>query len=294
MFKKFVKEIRKKMLELHPNTNIGKIILSDTLEIECYVLENGSRVITKQGIQKTLGISNKNNNGFSLEDIILSSEVKKSQEKFEYFLPIKKALQNNFKSTSQQNTRFYDVEVLITICSHINRMKLLGFLPDELDWLHVTSEKIRDAFSKLGIIAFVDDATGYTKFRKQNEYVEKLKLLLSEDAGEWEKCFTTDFYEIFWKFWGNRKKFDGSKKQQFFRALMEKYVYTPLAKKTGIDNDASNSKNCADLVFGNIGKATLKTYLEKLTLIGRMSDTEGDFDRNLEKSGLFVKNSLEA
>ena len=91
--------------------------------------------------------------------------------------------------------RGYDVERFIEICQAYSQAYERGVLT--LD-RHIEAAKkanaILRACSKIGIIALVDEATGYQYARAENELQFKLKLFLSDEMRGWEKTFPDDLW----------------------------------------------------------------------------------------------------
>jgi hypothetical protein len=50
------------------------------------------------------------------------------------------------------------------------------------------------ACAKVGIIALIDEATGYGKFKKKQEYQLKLQAFIAEDMQEWARMFPDEFW----------------------------------------------------------------------------------------------------
>jgi hypothetical protein len=56
------------------------------------------------------------------------------------------------------------------------------------------AEIITRACAKLGIIALIDEATGYQAFRKKQELQLKLQAFIAEDLQEWALMFPHEFW----------------------------------------------------------------------------------------------------
>lgn len=189
-----------------------------SFELPCYVLENGMRVFSGRGIQKTLGAIGKN--GTWLSTFINSSPMKSVLEEIksgEYTLLYK--LQNPVvfnrvgAGGSQSATYGYEATLFIDLCDAIIKAgeRDLDVPQTYIDNANV----IIRAVAKTGIIALVDEATGYDKERSRakDELQKILNTFLREEAAKWVKQFDDQFFEDIYKMrhwtWANTSKRPG-------------------------------------------------------------------------------------
>lgn len=165
------------------------------VEIPCYVLEDGMRVLSGRGIQKALG-ANPNASGTWLKKFFNESPLTP------FLHPgILDILNNpiefdrNTASGSQSKTNGYEATILIDICdSVIEASKSRAIDPNIL----VSAERILRSVAKVGIIALVDEATGYQYDREKDELQKILRAYISEELLPWQKTFPDRYYiEIF-------------------------------------------------------------------------------------------------
>lgn len=165
------------------------------LELECYVLEDGTRVFSGREIQKALG--SKSTSGQWLSTYInkgplasrFSQDISKITERINN--PIK--FRRNNAGGSQVATNGYDVTLLVDICSVIldaDREKI------EVDpQIVMNADIIIRSVAKVGIIALVDEATGYQYDREKYELQQILNKYISEELLPWTKSFPDVFYK---------------------------------------------------------------------------------------------------
>jgi hypothetical protein len=55
--------------------------------------------------------------------------------------------------------------------------------------------KLLRAFATVGIIALVDEATGYQEVRKRNELQQILEAYLKDEFAPWTKKFPDEYYK---------------------------------------------------------------------------------------------------
>ena len=181
-------------------------------------------------------------------------------------------------------------------------MDKIGILPIEWKFLNKNATIIERAFSKLGIYAYIDEATGYFKEKKKNEYKELFNRFLEEEALKWEKVFTDEFFDIIWKIWLQKTPNKNNKRPSFFGHIINKYVYSPLAIKElnspikeagGILLKELQNKNPIGenkhrkykhtQFLNKIGKEVIREHLIKITTIGKISNDKRTFDKNFAR-----------
>ena len=63
-------------------------------------------------------------------------------------------------------------------------------------------EILLSSFAKIGIIALIDEATGYQNEREHFELQKILSAYISEEILKWQLTFTDDFYREVYRLWG--------------------------------------------------------------------------------------------
>lgn len=88
----------------------------------------------------------------------------------------------------------YEATLLIQICELYLDARDQGRLHPSQENLARVAETIIRACAKVGIIALVDEATGYQKIRAKNALRLKLQAFIAKDMQEWARMFP----EVFW------------------------------------------------------------------------------------------------
>lgn len=89
----------------------------------------------------------------------------------------------------------YEATLLLEICElYLQAKDIKGALkPNQMN-LAKKAEIIIRACAKVGIIALIDEATGYQEVRRQRALQLKLQAFIAEDMQEWAKTFPDDFW----------------------------------------------------------------------------------------------------
>ena len=89
----------------------------------------------------------------------------------------------------------YEAIMLPEICDSILASREAGELHSQQDHIAKKAEILVRAFAKVGIVALVDEVTGYQENRNREALQEILKRFISEDLLDWVRTFPTEFYK---------------------------------------------------------------------------------------------------
>ena len=176
-------------------THWGDLVIGDTL-IPAYVLENGMRVFSLKGV--VVGLIG--TEGGQLPEYL---KVRALRD----FLPedLKPAEDGSipalcrFDTGGEGNFRYavgFPVERFMDLCAayssalqkHLDADAEFTLTPRQLD-IAKRSVAFQQACAKVGIIAMVDEVTGYQYERAEDALRLKLNLFLTEEMRKWEKTF---------------------------------------------------------------------------------------------------------
>lgn len=88
----------------------------------------------------------------------------------------------------------YEATLLVEICEMYLDAREAGALRPSQMKIAAMAEIIMRACAKVGIIALVDEATGYQKIRKQQALQIKLQAFIADELQEWVKVFPDEFW----------------------------------------------------------------------------------------------------
>lgn len=243
------------------------------LSIPCYVLEDGTRVFSGRGIQRVLG--SESQSGQWLSNFINKGTISN------YFNAGENSIQNkinnpikfyrNNASGSQPITYGYEVTLLVDICSAIIDANRAGIFNDEK--IVRNADIIIRAVAKVGIIALVDEATGYIKDknRAKDELQKYFEAFLNEEAGKWVKTFNDQFFEDIYKMrhwnWGKTAKKPsvvGTWINDIVYERIAPAVYEELRRRNPKDAKGNRKYKHHQFLTDEVGRPKLQQHLEAL------------------------------
>ena len=173
------------------------------VEIPCYVLEDGTRVISQRGTLGGLGLS-QGTAGAGGGDRLASFAAGKAISPF---------ISNELLALIESPIRFrhevaggyafgYPATILPEICDAVLAARQAGALQRQQMHIAAQCEALVRAFAKVGIVALVDEATGYQAERQRDELHRLLSVYLSEEKLAWAKRFPDEFYQQIYRLRG--------------------------------------------------------------------------------------------
>lgn len=169
----------------------GELEIADVL-IPCYVLENGERILSTRGIMKSLGRSwrGRKYTGTQLPVFLEANNLKPfiSEELAAVLEPVR------FQTDRGAKGEGYRAEILPTVCEIYLRAREGGKLTAPQLIVAQKCEILVRGLSRLGIIALVDEATGYQEVRDKQALQAILDRFLRKELAAWAKRFPDEFY----------------------------------------------------------------------------------------------------
>ncbi|OAV70480.1 P63C domain protein [Bacteroidales bacterium Barb6] len=201
------------------------------LEIPCYVLEDGTRVFSGRSIQKVLDSSKPGNSWLPsfFKKSLVFNRIYGGENSFIDRInnPIK--FSRIDAGGSQSATNGYEVTLLIDICSAIIDANRGGEFEEQN--MVTNADIIIRSVAKVGIIALVDEATGYQYDREKHELQRILKAYIAEELLPWQKRFPDIYYKELFRLNGWEFTITGIKKRPgVIGAWTNKLIYEQLPK----------------------------------------------------------------
>lgn len=234
-------------------------------KIPCYVLEDGTRVLSDRKSQEALGMVDEGDKKTSGKRLVRYLEQKSLKpflykgKKVDHYDPIV-CYDGNQKISGRRAT------LLIDICDAFLEARKHIKLDTRQEIIAKESEIIVRTTAKVGIIALVDEATGYQYERERFELQKIFKLLVLEDGifSELKKMFPLDYYkELFGVYDIPFTAENIRRKPRFIGWLTSELVYKNLPKGSFVL--AKIKERTPKSLKGHYGKR----FYRSLTPIGR-------------------------
>jgi hypothetical protein len=262
----------------------GKLKIADA-EFAVYVLDNGKRVMAQREVVRVL--TGKKDTG-KLGSYV-NAQVLRPYLNAEAITA--QALQFKIPGT-QYLGHGYEATLLLDICDAYLRARDEGVLTGvQLD-IAKQAEIITRACAKVGIIALIDEATGYQDFRKKRELQVKLQAFIAEDLQEWALMFPQEF-------WFQLARLEGvhysprSRPLRWGKYIMA-FVYDAVDGDIGkhlrkINPDPHHRKNHHQWLK-DFGRSKVHDQIQRVVTIMKLCDDMDDFKQKFAR--VFKKSAL--
>lgn len=216
------------------------------VEVDCYVTEDGERLIAGRGMQEVLrlvdeGLPRSGQKPGSrltrlLNNIILKPLIYKEKSQ-DHFDPKKRRYHGRVIAG-------FNAEMLVDICEGMLVARSQGALKTPRQAIVASqAELILRGLAKTGIVALIDEATGYQQMRPADGLRSYFDQVLRRDLAAWAKRFPDEFYENIYKLKG--WEWPGMGKNRF--SVVGKYtndlVYGRILPGLNEELDKRNPKN---------------------------------------------------
>lgn len=177
------------------------LIIND-IQIQCYVLEDETRVLSQGGLQLGVGLSKGGGSVAGTRRLVqlMNRIASRAMSKQVSLRTDTESLATRLENpitfiTPWGKTAFgYEATILADICDAILEAREYELLQHQQMHLAERCEILLRGFARVGIIALVDEVTGYQLIRPRTAIEQLLKRYISEELQKWVKTFQDDFY----------------------------------------------------------------------------------------------------
>lgn len=204
------------------------LTISD-IDIECYVLRDGTRVITQRSFLRSIGRQNPRGMGESDDRLppflraqslssLITEEIRAQSAAITFTLP------------RGGRAKGYRAELLPVVCDLYLRARQEGLLPHNQEHIAARAEVLVRGLAQVGIIALVDEATGYQEIRARDALAKILEEFVEKELQPWVRTFPDDYYKEMFRLRGLQyPPKDLSARPQYFGLFTNDIVYKRLA-----------------------------------------------------------------
>lgn len=260
------------------------------VEIPCYVLEDGTRALSQRGLQTGLGMSigGSSKSGEQRMVVFVESLARRGMDIKDLAARMRSPIR--FKIPGGGGVAFgYEATILADVCDLVlSAREKGGVLYPQQAHVARQCEILVRGFARVGIIALVDEATGYQRDRAKDALAKILEAFVAKELQPYLTTFPTSFYQEMFRLRG--LDFPSTvRRPQYFGLLTTDIVYKRLAP--GVLDELKRLKSEAgrsrDKLFqrltSNVGYPKLREHLGSIVTIMRLSNSWNDFMEKLDR-----------
>lgn len=181
----------------------------------------------------------------------------------------------------------YPATILADICESVLAARQAGVIPPTSPIAKQCEVLVR-GFARVGIIALVDEATGYQKDRARDALAQILEAFVAKELQPYLKTFPVDYYEHLFRLYNLPYPPVGNKsfRPAFFGHITNDVVYARLAPELlpELKKAASKAERRTRLhqwLTSDVGHPRLREHLASIVSILKLSKTPEEFRANV-------------
>ena len=261
------------------------------VEIPCYVLEDETRVLSQSGMFSGLGLARRGlvpiEGGAQIPRFAASKAINPfiSSE-------LMHGLTNPILFTVNGADAYgFSATILPKICEAVLDARRAGSLNHQQRGLAQRCEILIQGLATVGIVALVDEATGYERIREERSLAAILERFIAKELQLWTRTFPYEFYEEIFRLHGWPGP-DGVKRPGVIGHYTNDIVYERLApgvidelRKLNPIQQGGHRRNKHHQWFTpDIGHPRLKEHPAAVIALMRASDDWSVFQRSLQRA----------
>lgn len=265
--------------------------------IPCAVLPDGRRVLSERGVTKGFGMKRAGSNWQRKDETGARMPVFASAKNLIPFMDeeLRSALANPilYRPSSQKGVVAFGTlaSVIPQICEVWLKCRDAGELQPQQMKIAVQADMIVRGLAHVGIIALVDEATGYQADRAADALEKILAQFISKELCKWAWTFKPEFYKELFRLRGiNASEFSASR-PQYVGHLTNDIVYKRLApgvlselrQVTPKDDKGRRKHQFHRRLTRDQGHPQLREHLASIITLMKLAKTWDEFYANLNE-----------
>jgi len=276
---------KREMAKLPKATHHGTLEVGGT-SLACFVLDDGRRVISGRGLTAAIGMKGRGQGAARIS----SHKLIKHYENNKLSLAIETPIKFVGKSPKGDNmpSDGFEATVLQEVCEAILTARDMGLVATDQERRYAAqADVLMRGFARVGIIALVDEATGYQKDRARDALAKILEAYVAKELQPWVKTFPLDYYEQMCRLRGIPFPAEGNTYPPYFGTLTNNIVYDRLAPglRKELKQQAAKDEKKGRLhqrLTADIGHPKLREHLASVVTVMKLSNNYEDFANKLD------------
>jgi hypothetical protein len=269
-------------------THAGILKIGDA-EIPCYVLEDGTRVLSERGLLSSFG---------------MKAGARDTEEKLPRYLrgknivpfidqELKDRLSNPlwFQYKNEPTRKGFPAALLPDICNVWLKARDSKVLIRKQIVAAQMADILMRGLAHVGVIALVDEVTGYQEYRAKDALTRILEEFIAKELQPYIPTFQDDYYREIFRLRGLEFPKDTVKRPQYFGVITNDVVYKRLApgvleelKRVTPRLDSGRHKDkLFQRLTANKGYPKLREHLGAVVTMMQLSDNWHDFMAKIDR-----------
>ncbi len=266
-----------------------KSIVIGGIAIQCYVLDDETRVLSLRSLQSGIGMSEGGGKGGARKIPALMARLREKGCDVKD-LDVRANSPINFIMPSGGVADGYDALLLPEICAVLIHANMTGLLDRRYKDLALRAATLQHGFATLGIIMLVDRVTGYDDVKKAKDFGRIIEAFVAKELRPYIPKFPSEFYREICRLRGIPFDPNSVKRPAYFGHLTNRIVYSRLApgvwaelKQKSATSKRVKKPHLHRFLTEDVGDPRLRDVISKDVAIMQLSDNWGDFETKLDR-----------
>lgn len=268
------------------------------MELPCSVLTDGTRILTQSDFMKGMGMYY---SGWVAKNMEVAESGTAEIPHFLAFKSLKPYINIHLSDLQSIVVKYrtergalahgIKAEIIPKLCDvwiDADEQSALGTRQKQIA---AKARLVIRALAHTGIIALVDEATGYQRDRAPGALAKILEAFIAKELMPWVRTFPDQYYEEIFRLRGLNYPRDNVKRPQYFGHLTNDIVYKRLApgvleelKKTTPKSPSGRLKNHLHRrLTTDLGHPKLREHMASVVTIMKLSKDYNDFRQKLDQ-----------
>lgn len=257
------------------------------IEVPCYVLDDGRRVIPTNGMLDTLTMAR----GGAMVRGMNRLELFVSRDRIKPFVSrdLHERIKDPIKFLIGKNIAYgFTSDTLIEIAEAVIQADNAGVLQKQQAGIAHQCRVITASLTRIGLIALIDEATGYQTRRESDELQQILTAYLLPEHRPWmqsiPEAFTSEIYRVYgWKRNPNNRgpRYAGKLIRQLIYERMPKPVLPKLDELNPSNKNYQRKHRHHQFLTEQQGLDHFRTQVITVMTLLRISNNKADFKKHL-------------
>lgn len=272
-------------------THAGQLVIGDR-HIDCAVLDDGTRVLSQGTVLEALGrVPKKSRRGeggdtapfLSAANLrpFISPELRELDKPVRYRLPGTGARMVGYRA-----------QILPKVCGVYLDARDAGVILHNQEATVRAAEILIRGLAEVGIIALVDEATGYQEVRARQELQQILEAYVLAEFRPWVKRFPDEFFKEIYRLQGWEYRSGTSRRTPYVGRLINHYIYEQLPegvleelrRLNPTDERGRRIRKHHQYLTADTGNPHLDKQISTVTTLMRVARDQSEFEDLFERA----------
>jgi hypothetical protein len=271
-------------------THVGQLVIGD-MQIDCAVLDDGTRVLSQGTVLTALDRAPTMGRRDITEGrppFLAAANLRPfiSQELVDLYEPVQ------YRGPNAARSAGYRAEILPMVCEvYLDARDERVLQHSQLRTARAAEILIR-GLARVGIVALVDEATGYQEVRARQELQRILEAYVQAEFRPWIKTFPDEFFREIYRLQGWDFRPGTSKRTPHVGKLIKHYIYEQLPAGVLAELERINPRNDKghrprkhhQHLTATTGNAHLDRQISTVTTLMRIARNRAEFEELFERA----------